>query len=67
VSDSDDANLPDVVASVGEVEAAPLMDIERPQDDVADGTTRAEEGFSLGEELVDAGEAESGFMGESFA
>ncbi len=67
MSGSDGADLPDVVASVDEVETAPLIDAERTQNDVADGTSRAEEGFGLGEELVDAGEADSGFLGKFFA
>ena len=67
MSGSDGADLPDVVAAVDEVETSPLMDTERPQDDVADGTSRAEEGFGLGEELVDTGEAYSGFLGKFFA
>lgn len=55
------------MAAVDKVEAAPLMDTERTQDNVADGTTRSKEGFGLGEELVDAGKADSGFLGKLFA
>ena len=49
------------------METAPLIDTERPQDNVADGTSRSKEGFGLSEELVDTGEANSGFLGKFFA
>lgn len=67
MSGSDGAYLSDVVAAVDEVETAPLMETERTQDDMADGTSRAEEGFGLGKHLGDAGEADSGFLGKLFA
>lgn len=55
-----------MVAAMDEMEAAPLVDTKRPQDDVADGSARSEEGFGLGEELVDTGEADSSFVGKFF-
>jgi hypothetical protein len=51
-----------MVATVNEVEAAPLMDTKRAENDVADGTTRAEEGFGLGEESIHMGEAGGGLL-----
>ena len=49
------------------VEATPLMDAEWTEDDVADGTTRAEDGFGLCEELVYADEAYGDLVGKLFA
>ena len=67
MSSSDGADLSNVMAAVDQVETAPLVDTERPQDNVADGTSRSKKGFGLSEELVDTGEADSGFLGKFFA
>ena len=63
VASPDDADLAEMMAAMGEVESAPLVDTERAEDHVADGTARAEDGFSPGEELVHLGEAGGGLPG----
>jgi hypothetical protein len=65
---ADGEDLLDVVLAVDELESAPLVDAERPEDHVA-GTSvgRAEEGLGFGEEDVEAGEMFGDGLSEGFA
>jgi hypothetical protein len=64
---TDGENLVDMMAAVGEVEAAPLVDAERAEDHVSDAAVWAKESFGFVEELVDGGESGGSFGGEIFA
>lgn len=64
---ADGKDLPDVMASVREVEASPLRCAERAENEVALAGNGAEGFFGLGEDVIEAEKRFYHFVGELLA